>query len=594
VSPHRHTRLYFAANRLFRSEDRGDSWTAVSPDLTRLVDRNRLKVMGRVWGVDAVAKNASTSFYGNIVALAESPIKEGLIYVGTDDGLVQVTEDGGKTWRKATTFPGVPDMTYVSRLEASRHDAEVVYAAFDNHKMGDFKPYVLKSTDRGHHWKPIMGNLPERGSVLCLVEDHVKADLLFAGTEFGVYFSVDGGKAWTQLKGGMPVISVRDLAIQRRENDLVVGTFGRGFYILDDYSPLRETTPDLLRQDAVLFATKPAWMYVPAQPLGLKEKSFQGDAFYMAPNPPFGAVFTYYLRDEIKTRKKQRREVEKEAAKKGEDVFYPSWDSLRAEDREEDPAILLTVTDEEGQVVRRITGPVKAGFQRVAWDLRYPAAAPTKVEEAPQDNPFVDQPIGPLAAPGMYRVSLAKRVDGEVTPLAGPIEFSAVPLGMSTIPAKDRGALLAFQRKTARLQRAVLGAVEATDEAKDRIAHIKKALFDTPGADPRLRNEARMLELRLLDLSRDLSGDPVLQKRNEPTPPAIVDRVQQVVFGHWNATCDATQTQLHAYEIAAGEFERTLKELQTLVEVDLVKLEDAAETAGAPWTPGRVPRWSAE
>lgn len=594
LSPHSHTRLYFAANRLFQSDDRGDSWRPVSPDLTRVIDRNRLKVMGRVWSVDAVAKNASTSFYGNIVALSESPVAEGVLYVGTDDGLVQVTEDGGATWRRADTFPGVPEMSYVSRLEASRHDPNVVYAAFDNHKMGDFKPYLLRSDDRGRTWRSVSGNLPERGSVLALAEDHVKRDLLFAGTEFGVFFTPDGGKVWSQLKGGMPVIAVRDLAIQRRENDLVVGTFGRGFYVLDDYTPLREVSEEMLKQEAILFATKPALMYVPAQPLGLKEKSFQGDAFFTAPNPPFGAVFTYYLRDEIKTRKKARQEAEKEAAKKGEDIFYPSWDSLRVEDREEDPAILLTVTDEEGNVVRRLTGPTKVGFQRVAWDLRYPPASPAQVEEPAHDDPFVDPPMGPLATPGTYRLTLAKRVDGKVTPLAGPIEFETAPLGAGTIPSKDRGTLLAFQRKTARLQRAVLGAVEAADEAKSRIAHIKRALLDTPGADTRLSEEARALEVRLLELRRSLSGDPVLQKRNEPTPPSIVDRVQGVVIGHWYSTTDPTRTHVHAYEIAADEFTLTLKDLQTLVEVDLARLEDEAETAGAPWTPGRVPRWHSE
>ncbi len=594
LSPHSRTRLYFAANRLFRTDDRGDSWRPVSPDLTREIDRNKLEVMGRVWSVDAVAKNANTSFYGNCVALTESPLAEGLIYIGTDDGLVQITEDGGATWRRIEKFPGVPDLSYVSRLEASRHDADVVFAAFDNHKMGDFKPYVFRSDDRGRTWKSVAGDLPERGSVLALAQDHVIADLLFAGTEFGVFFTVDGGKKWTQLKGGMPVIAVRDLAIQRRENDLVVATFGRGFYILDDYSPLRGVSDALLAKEAVLFPTKPAWMYVPAVPLGLKDKSFQGDGFYTAPNPPFGAIFTYYLKDEIKTRKKARQEAEKEAAKEGGDVFYPTWESLRAEDREEDPAILLTVTDEEGNVVRRLTGPVESGFHRVAWDLRYPAATPTKVEEKPHDDPFSEPPAGPLAAPGTYRVALAKRVDGVVTPLAEPVAFTTAPLGAGSLPAPDREALLAFQQKTARLQRAVLGAIEAAGEAKSRIAHVKKALLATPGAAPRLADEARALEARLLDISEALSGDPVRGKRNEPTPPAIADRVQGVVYGHWYATSDATRTHRASYEIAAAEFKETLAALRTLVEVDLARLEADAESAGAPWTPGRVPLWSGD
>ena len=237
LSPHKPTRLYFAAQRVFRSEDRGDSWTPISGDLTRQIDRNKLKVMGKVWGPDAVAKGASTSFYGNIVSLEESPLVEGLLYVGTDDGLVQVSEDGGKTWRRQETFPGVPEMSYVSDLFASRFDANVVYAAFNNHKSGDFKPYLLRSGDRGRTWTSVTADLPARGSAWTIAEDTVEKDLLFAGTEFGLFFSRDGGKKWVQLKGGMPVIAVRDLAIQKRESDLVVATFGRGFYVLDDLTP---------------------------------------------------------------------------------------------------------------------------------------------------------------------------------------------------------------------------------------------------------------------------------------------------------------------------------------------------------------------
>ncbi|HJZ11141.1 MAG TPA: glycosyl hydrolase, partial [Acidobacteriota bacterium] len=398
ISPHSHTRLYFAANKVFLSNDRGDNWTAVSPDLTRQIDRNKLEVMGRVWSVDSVAKNSSTSFYGNIVAMAESPLQAGLLYVGTDDGLIQVTADGGKTWKKSDRFPGVPDRAYVSRVMPSSHNVDTVYAAFNNHKMGDFKPYLLKSNDGGKSWTSIAGNLPQRGSVWAIVEDPQNSNLLFVGTEFGVFFSMNSGKRWTQLKGGIPVIAVRDLAIQKRENDLVVATFGRGFYILDDITPLRLLTETSLDQELLSYPAKESWMYIPEEPLGLPEKSFQGHSFFTAPNPPAGAVFTYYLKEEIKTRKKARQEKEKELIKEEKDVFYPSWEDLREEDREEEPAIAITVTDEEGNVVRRITGPATAGFHRVSWDLRYPPATPVQLEtKSDEDDPFTPKPIGPLA-----------------------------------------------------------------------------------------------------------------------------------------------------------------------------------------------------
>ncbi|HZE88280.1 MAG TPA: glycosyl hydrolase, partial [Verrucomicrobiae bacterium] len=594
ISPHSHTRLYFASQRVFRSDDRGDTWTAVSPDLSRQIDRNKLKVMGRVFGVDSVAKNSSTSFYGNIVSLHESPLKEGLLYAGTDDGLIQVTENGGKDWRKSERFPGVPENTYVAALRASQHKEGTVYAAFDDHQMGDFKPYLLKSTDRGASWTSIAGDLPERGTVYAVAEDTVNPDLLFAGTEFGLYFTIDGGAKWTQLKGGLPTIAVRDIAIQKRENDLVIATFGRGFYILDDYTPLRKMTREALDQESMLFPVKPAPMFIPSSPFGLREKSFLGETFYSAPNPPFGAVFTYYLKDEIRTLKKQRQAAEKEAIKKGDEISYPSWEALRAEEREEEPAIVLTVTDDQGGVVRRVTGPVTAGFHRVAWDLRYPASNPTNLKPPTTDDPFRETVQGPLASPGTYRVSIAKRVAGKETPLGTAQAFEAAPIAAGTLPTKDRSAMIAFERKTARLQRAVLGAVDAAAEAHTRIDHLKKALADTPGAGPKLADDTRALETRLKDLEIKLSGDPTIAAHQEPTPPSIVDRVQGVVQGHWTSTSGPTDTHRRAYDLAASQFGEVLETLRTLVTVDLKGLEDAAEAAGAPWTPGRFPTWKPE
>lgn len=594
ISPHLHTRLYFAANKLFRSDDRGNSWHAISPDLTRRVDRNQLKVMGKVQRVDAVAKNASTSFYGNIVALSESPKQEGLIYVGTDDGLIQVTSDGGATWMKYEKFFGVPDMTYVSCLLASQHDANTVYAAFDNHKMGDYKPYLFRSRDRGKTWEVIASNLPERGSVYTLAEDHEKSELFFAGTEFGLFFTIDAGKKWVQLKGGLPIIPVKDIAIQTRENDLVLATFGRGFYVLDDYAPLRQITPALLESESFLFPTKKTWMYIEDTPLGVRGKGFLGESYFTAPNPPFGATFTYYLKEELKTRAQKRRESEKKAEQQSLTPPYPKWEALRAEEREEEPAIMLTIKDEEGNVVRRLNGPTDAGIHRVTWDLRYPPANPTSLTPPSLDNPFADPPIGPMVVPGIYTVELSKRVEGKVTLLSTPQKVETVPLGLASLPAENRSELLAFQRKTARLQRAVLGAGQAVEEAQKRVDFIKAALHNTPEASSNLADEARGIELRLKDLQIKLNGDRLLQRRNEPTPPAITDRVEGIVGGHWTSTSNATQTQREDYNIAAEEFATVLESLRTLIESDLVKLEAKMEQVGAPWTPGRVPRWTKE
>ncbi|HKI04705.1 MAG TPA: glycosyl hydrolase [Thermoanaerobaculia bacterium] len=592
ISPHSHTRLYFAANRLFRSDDRGDSWKAVSPDLTRQIDRRKLKVMGKVWSADTVAYNTSTSFYGNIVALTESPAKEGMLYVGTDDGLIQISEDGGGTWHKIDKFPGVPDNTYVSDLETSPTDPNTLFAAFNNHQSGDFKPYLLRSTDRGKTWTSITGDLPERGSVWTVVQDHVNPSLLFTGTEFGLFFTLDGGKKWVQLSS-LPVIAVRDLAIHKRENDLVAATFGRGFYILDDLTPLRTVKAETLEQEAGLYPVKKTPMYIEASPMGVPERGFLGSSFYTAPNPPFGAIFTYYLKDDLKTRKKLRQEQEKSLEQEGGSLVFPTWEALRAEVREVEPSILLTVTDEEGNVVRRLTAPAKAGFHRVAWDLRFPPSSPTQLESGPPGL-FENGPQGPLAAPGTYKVTMAKQVDGVVTPLGEAQTFETVPLGMATLAAKDQAGQLAFQRKTAALQRAVMGATEALGEAKERVKYVQRAILDTPKADLKLSQQARALELRLQDIGEKLTGDPVLGSHNEPTPPAIVDRVQNIIFGHWASSSEVTRTFQDDYATAAAEFAPVLADLRQVIGVDLKNLEDQLESLGAPWTPGRLPSWKPE
>ena len=593
ISPHLNTRLYIASQRLYRSDDRGDTWALVSPDLTRQLDRNQMKVMDRVWSVDAVAKNASTSFYGNCVALSESPRKEGLLYVGTDDGLIQVSEDGGKSWRKQERFPGIPELTYVSRLEASQHDPNVVYAAFDNHKMGDFKPYVLRSADRGRSWTSIAGDLPERGTVYALAEDHVQPDLLFAGTEFGVFFTRDGGKHWVQLKGGIPTIAVRDLAIQKRENDLVVGSFGRGFYVLDDYSPLRQADDKLIASEGALLAVKDALAYVEQSPLNGKDQAEQGASYYTAPNPPFGAVFSYYNKDKLQTRRQRRLEAEKELTKAGKDVRYPSWDSLRAEDREEAPVVLLTVTDAEGHVVRRLQGSGDAGFQRTAWDLTWPAATPTDLSGARPDR-YDDPPVGPPALPGTYTVALSRRVEGKSIPVGTAQKFTVKPLGVATLPVADRAEVNTFQRKTARLQRAVEGAQRVLGETRARINHLKKAIDDTPQADPALAGRVRELEAQLENIRQELNGDATRGRRNEATLPSLENRLNRVIYGQWATTTSPTATQRRAYDVVAAQFGPLLGRLKQLVVTDLGELESKAEVAGAPWTPGRFPTWSQE
>ena len=256
----------------------------LSDDLTQQINRNELKIMDKVWSIDAVAKNRSTSPYGTIVAFSESPVDENLLVVGTDDGLIQISSDGGANWKKTANVSGVPNNTYVNSVYCSQHDANVIYAAFNNHKYGDFKPYIYKSNNKGSTWQKISNNLPERGSVYSIEEDHVDSNLLFCGTEFGVFFSSNGGSHWRQMKAGVPTVAIRDLAIQRRENDLVLGTFGRGFFVLDDYSSLRNIGDGKIGDQAAIYEIRDAYRYEQNAPLGLRGKAFQGDGFYVGDN----------------------------------------------------------------------------------------------------------------------------------------------------------------------------------------------------------------------------------------------------------------------------------------------------------------------
>ena len=585
LSPHDSRTVYYGSQFLHRSRDRGDTWETISPDLSRSIDRNKLKVMGRVWGMDAVAKNMSTSFYGTIVSVSESPVQRDLLYTGTDDGMFQVSEDGGKTWTKVGTFEGtdVPEFAYIHDIEACLHDPDTVFVAINNHKRGDFKPYILKSTDRGKSWTTISKSLPERGSVYSLAQDHEDADLMFCGTEFGLFFTVDGGKKWIQLRSGLPVIAVRDLEIQREENDLVVGTFGRGMYILDNYDPLRRINEELLKVDAKILPIKKGLIYVQAAPLSGRDKAFQGAGFFTAPNPPFGATFTYYVKDSLQTKKAARKSKEAKLKRAGGDVSYPGWDQLKDEEREEAPRRQLIIRDSDGEVVNTLSVSTSKGMHRTTWDYRYAGMGPISSGR---------QSRGPMALPGKYTVELANLVEGTTTLLVEPTEFEVEPLGWGDAPAQDRSKILEFQKQTARLQHAIMAAMQVANDAQDRLAYIRQAAELTPGIDPGVRKKTRALELQLEDIMEQFYGDRLRPSLQEPGYPGIVDRISTVIRGHWSTEMAPTSSHRRSYEIAEEEFEAALEQLKPLVNSEIPKLNRSLEKAGARWTPGRpIPDW---
>jgi photosystem II stability/assembly factor-like uncharacterized protein len=403
VSPHSPTRLYWASNFLYRSEDRGDSWERISPDLSRNLDPDTLPVMGKVWGPDAIRLNASTTPLSNIVTLDESPLLEGLLYVGTDDGLLQVSEDGGMNWRRVEDFPGVPKWSYLTDVFASPREVNTVFVALNNWQRGDFKPYLVKSTDRGRTWTSIAGNLPALHCVWSVIQDHENGNLLFAGTEFGVFASFDGGQGWTQMVGGIPPAQVRDMAVHRRESDLVLGTFGRGFYVLDDYSALRGITVDALAAQARLFPVRNAYLF---NPTGLNPAGSAGIASlsgnFTTPNPPSGAVFTYHVK----------------AALEG------------------DRNLVLLIRDGAGALVREMELEEAPGLRRVEWNLRAnppadtaqaaPPAAPPSGPPAGAAGPAQRARQGAQVLPGRYVASIAWKAGEQVVEIGPARSFHVV------------------------------------------------------------------------------------------------------------------------------------------------------------------------
>jgi len=499
--------------------------------------------------------------------------------------LIQITEDGGGNWREveAGSLPGVPKTAFVNDIKADLYDANTVYIALDNHKYGDLNPYLLKSTNRGKNWRSIAGNLPERTLVWRVVQDHVKPELLFAGTEFGVYFTIDGGKRWMKLKGGVPTISFRDLAIQRRENDLVGATFGRGFYVFDDYSVLRHISGQQLEAEATLFPIRKAWWYIQRPVLGFSEKASQGAAFYTAPNPPFGAVFTYYLSEGFNTKKDVRQEKEKDLVEKDKDVPFSGWDEMEAERRQEDPVIWLTVEDRDGNTVRRVKGPAEKGFHRVAWDLKYPAHNAIDYRGTLDEKDRGSM----LSAPGEYSVTLSKQIDGVVTVLAGPVAFEVERLRKGALERADDEAVVAFWERIGALQRATSATSLIVSNSLKKVDAMRLALSRTPAAPGNLDKQLHDLREVLLDFDEQLNGNRAKRQVGEKNPPTIRGRLGFAAGGTRNSTYGPTPNLKNTLDIADSEFRVLIAKLELIFNELLPEMEKALMHAGAPWVEGQ-------
>lgn len=583
LSKHHKTRLYMAANKVFRSNDRGNTWEVISEDLTRDEDRNQFKVMDKYWPSNAVAKDLSTSQWGTIVSLAESPVKAGLIYVGTDDGLIQVSEDDGNTWRKSDNFPGVPKYAYVSDVFPSRFDENIVFATFNNLKNDDFKAYVLKSNDKGKTWNSIAANLPNE-TVHTISQDFIKEDLLFLGTEFSFFFSVDGGKIWTELDAGLPDIPVRDIAIQEREHDLVIATFGRGFYIIDNYDPLRHVDAQKLKsEEAILFPVKDALMYVEQ---GARYGT--GSTYFTAPNPEYGAVFTYYLKEAPKTKKQQRLKSEKELFDRSEPIPQPTREQLRAEEDEIAPYLIFTIRDEEGNIVRKLYQEPKTGINRINWSLRYDNPGARDSDKA-EFKPASNNRDGMMILPGNYTVELAMEHDGIHKVLSGQQSFEAKVLNNNTLPAADRPAMVAFHKEAADVRRVVDGTQRFATELRKRNENIRQLLQYTYNAPDDWKSKTRSIAESLRDLDYLMNGTDAKASFEEvpPEPVSVNYRLWAVLSGTWGTTSEPTQTMKTNLNIVKEDLPKIIDQLEQL-DRELKTIENELNEMDSPFTPGRL------
>ena len=575
VSPHNPSRLYFASYRVWKSESRGDDWTTISGDLTRNEDRITLPIMGRQQSWDNAWDVGAMSNYNTITSLAESPVQEGLLYAGTDDGFIQVSENGGDSWRSIpVTKLGISSRSFVNDIKADLFDANTVYVALDNHKEGDFNPYLFKSIDKGMTWKSISNNIPKRTLVWRMVQDPVKKNLLFAATEYGIYTSLNGGEAWQKLPG-TPTISFRDLTIQKRENDLVAASFGRGFYVLDDYSALRDFTEENLAKKAKLFSPRPAKWFVPRSKVGNT-----GADYYFAKNPEFGAVFTYHLSGDYKTEKQLRKTAEKKL--KNANISFPGWDALDSEASEKSAQIILTINDTDGNVIQKVNQKASKGSHRISWNLSH-------------FNPFAISSDGntrrsyrrggTMATPGTYSASLHLEKNGIVSPLDGPVTFEVTPIHEGVLKGTSYEDFNTFRVSLVKLLREINGVQDVLNSSTRKHKVMTIALSRSNITPGEIEGQLVDLKIAIDAIEKMLNGSDSRSAIGERNPAGMQNYLSNAMSGMRNSY-GPTGVHRKSYE-TAKKILISVKAKVINIEASILPIEAALKNAGAPHINGQ-------
>jgi photosystem II stability/assembly factor-like uncharacterized protein len=541
ISPHNNKTIYLGGNRVFRSQDRGDTWT-MSEDLTRNQDRDKLPILGAAPDKDTLSRHDGQETFGQVVTLTESPLKEGLLYAGTDDGNLQVSRDAGRTWKNLTgKVGGVPDGTYVSRVVASRFAEGTAYITLDGHRSDDYNTYVFMTTDFGENWKSLKNNLP--AGVTCrVIREHPRnQNLLFLGTEFGAFVSFDRGGKWIRLKGNLPMVRVDDIQVHPRDNDLVLATHGRSIWVLDDITPFEQLSDNLVASEFHLFDIRPSTQYRLYQ-----RKGNAGHKDFAAPNPSYGAVITYYLK-----------------AKPKEDVK-------------------IVVTRRDGKVVRELTGPKEAGLNRIEWDSRWNRAAPA---QPGQTTGFFGNPPGPRVPPGEYIIKVT--ASGKEAVKTARIEEDP----RIQISEADRARWNDAKMKVYEFQKTADSAQRSVQNLKTQLTALQESLKKNPGAPQSITAAVKAVADQIDDIQRRLV--PVFDQSGNAGPPLpdaprpLIRRLGQLAGALDSYTAAPTTDQAAAIDDLSTELKALIEQLNRVIDEAVPNLNKQMRDSGVAFvSPG--------
>ena len=578
VSPHKTSRIYFASQHLWRSDNRGDSWTRISADLTLNQNRQKLPIMGQTWSWDAAWDFYAMSNYNTITSISESPQKENQICVGTDDGRLQLTTDGGDNWKEipVSQLPGCPATAFVNDIKFDLFDANILYVALDNHKFGDFNPYLYKSTDLGDSWQKMVNGIDSVTMVWRIVQDHVNPKLMFLGTEFVFFFIFIGGENWEELKGGLPTIGIRDLAIQNRENDLVAASFGRGFYVLDDYSFMRELATDIPTEESILFTPRDGLWYFQQNPLGYGKKGSQGASLFSADNPPFGVTFTYFLKDGFKSLETQRKKEEKDKKKKNEIIEFPDWDDLDNELNENKPSLWLVVINKDNQAVRRLHLKYKKGFNRLSWDYKTESQFPIDKADKWRINS-----TGNMVAPGNYKAFLIEEKEGSVAVKSDTVEFAVKQLMEGSLNGAGIEEVAAFWKELESVNAEVLLFKKELSKSKELFKKLKVAYKKSSIIDESVSSKLFNFQEDFREMDTKLNNPKAIRELQIDYKPTISSRLSAVWAGVSNSSYGPTPMHKEQLQIAIDELSDLIPEADRL-RSELEDLRSFLEKNGAP------------